>query len=84
MVGGDTTASGPVSGTKSTPGFGDGEQSMCITRFPSSVVISFNDEELWTVPFEPEEETEIGFASSDDAEWIVQPSYGPQGNPNLI
>ncbi len=70
---------GPVSGTKPTPGFGNELKEMCITRFPSSVLVTFNGDELWSVPFEPEDTTEIGFASSDDAEWIVQPYFGPQG-----
>ncbi|XP_071784258.1 uncharacterized protein [Asterias amurensis] len=78
MVDGETTATGPISGTKPTAGFNDGQQSMCITRMPSSVVISFNNEELWSTLFEPEDVIEVGFASSDDAEWIVQKVYGPQ------
>lgn len=80
----ETTAAGAIEGTKSTEGFGDAHAEICITRYDAVANVSHDDIPLWGVPFTKEENTEIGFASSDDAFWSVRKFYGTQGNQNLF
>ena len=82
MVQDKVTVSGPVDGSEPIPGFNAGTSKMCITRLTSTISISGENTVLWDFPVKLNEKTEIGFASSDDVEWIVDPSFAPQGELN--